>query len=46
MEGDTGAESLSSVVLTLLLKPEPTSELPGRFVKTQISGPHSNFPIQ
>lgn len=38
-----GAESLSSVVLTVVLRPEPASESPGAFDKTQISGSHSRF---
>lgn len=44
VETETGAESLSSVVLTVVLKVEPASESLGEFVKTQISGPRSRLP--
>lgn len=38
-----GAESLRSVVLTVVLRPEPASESPEAFDKTQISGLHSRL---
>ena len=39
VETEAGAESLGSVALTVVLKLEPVSELPGEFVKRLISGP-------
>ena len=39
VDTDTKAESLRSVILTLVLKHEPTSEMPGRFVNRDFWAP-------
>lgn len=42
VDTDTGAESLRSVILTLVLKHEPASEMPERFVNRDFWAPLQN----